>query len=329
VHPSVHSLETVALEIADVPAGRSVLMRDFDFSSEGLPPSYTEGEVVLLRDSPGLIRLEDVRVQGTDGGFANLAPGTGAIRVTGCSSVGIVRSVFRAGSEAPAGLVAVASDVHAIDSTLRARDGSLDLFGIGIPNPGGHGARVEGGFLFASGCDFVAGDGGPSNAPGVSEGFGGDAVHAASGAEVRLLDCILVPGAGGSPEKHGRPIDGDAASLAQVLAGAKRLVRVDPIVEAGETFQVDLEGQPGDVVALRVSLQPQHVYVEALSGSLFLANPMLLVHQAVLDGDGEATVVLSAPSLPAAATAVFLQGTFVSGSQAVLGGSSMLVLLSP
>lgn len=207
------------------------------------------------------------------------------------------------------------STVSAYDCTFEATDGYV------VIQTGGDGARITGGFLFASGSTFLGGD----------NGCAGDGLEVAGNATVVLRDNLLVPGLlveCSFPAQQGVDLRVLSGSV-QELAGEARSLSIDSPVLVGNPTTLHYQGEPGDLVVLGIGTALGSLYVPPF-GTLqtpVLATTSFLLGAAGPTGSLDATFTLQAIGSPG--LVLPLQAAALSGSSLVTTGGTALAIVTP
>ena len=203
-------------------------------------------------------------------------------------------------------------------SGIDAFDCELDLFGVRA-----QGAASGDTYLtFAGNCRGWAGP-------------GGDGV-VASESDITTVDCQLIGGNGGTDFCPFTPIsyaDGQSIALgtnATLIEGpgtAPRIQAVDRVQE-GAPFSVAVTSDPGDLVLLLASLEPDRTVVQGIFGAL-LVDGTSAYRRITLGGSGSFSTTLTAPQLaPFETLALHLQIACLRADPAQ-GGAVVPVVGSP
>jgi hypothetical protein len=274
-----------------------------------------------------------------------------------CSALLFVRCTLRGGQttggpgwggSGGSGLTAMDSTVSVWGSVLVGEDGT---WGDDIGGSGGDGAFLDGSFLFASGTEFQGADSGGADddwdfftgqvqcgyIPSGGAGVRGVLWFGTSAPEARLLDCVLVPGAGGlttsaegCPDgSPGLPLD-VTDGVAEELPGPQRSLRIPSPLHPGQPGALHFDGAPGDAALALWSFAPGLVWLPEFDGTLDLAGNLGFFAVGALNPQGDVSLPLVGPPLSPLLPAVTLhfQSLWVSSiGELVLGGTSSLTLL--
>ncbi len=296
---------------------------------DGLSVTPAAGRAFEASSCAGTLWLEDCTLLAGPG-FPTLPfDDCVGIDVDDCDAVVLLRTVATAGDSfglLPNGLQANDSEVHAYDCTFTG-----DLH-----SPGGRGASLDGGFLFASGTTFRGGDGedGSGGPFGGCDGENGGHALQLVNATADTMDCTFEPGQGGLA--FGGCFDGsdgeDVSTLGSThttIAGFARSFAVDSPIREGNDAVLSYAGKDGDLVIALFSLAVQPSYDPALRGTLLPAFPPALFTLGVAV-TGSLTVNVPVGPLPVGldSLAVPLQAGVVTSTGAlVLGAGTKLVVL--
>jgi hypothetical protein len=304
-------------------------------SSTGISP--TSGAV--LQNNQGPVWLEELAL-GFTFSLSFLPPVVG-LDVSGCANVVIARCTVSSNGpmsgavDGNPGLRATDSSVHLFESKVRGADLS-DGFSADGSSLGGPGAELVGVLLVASGSMFLGGvghQGGTCSAGGP----GGYGLIAGPESTVWLLDTQLQGGPGGcgldlfcgcGPTG---PPSLEAGGSIDLLSGYGRDYTLSSPVDGGQTFQLNFSGVSGDLVFSLVSLAQAPTFQPALSGTLVLPIPPLIVAHGQVDPITGIlpSVAIPAPGLPPGiGLTVYAQGAAVTAvGSAVVCAPSVLSIL--
>jgi hypothetical protein len=198
------------------------------------------------------------------------------------------------------------------------------------PGNGGNGCDVPTFAIFASGTQFIGGQGGWMQNVHFSGGNGGDGVHVASGARAFLLDNSYTPGPAGfsSFGNHGNPGSTTAGGgIFNFWNEPKRLATSSILATSGGTLTVSFQGAPGDRVYLPTASTSHWQLVKVKFGVWLLPVPVRLDHTpvAILSPSGTATIQFPMPNLAAGESVrrAFAQAVFLSTQGQVVLGSPL------
>lgn len=242
----------------------------------------------------------------------------------------------------PAAFVSVASEVHLFDCELIGGAGSPSQPVSARAGPGSASLQIDGGFLYASGCSLVGGEGGqggfdPGRGLCGDGGDGGFGVHLRSGQpRLALRDTVVTGGsagrAGGPPCQDGVMgvnLQVDSGSV-QTVPGRARHLRAPRVRREGESFTLRLEGQTGDLVLLLFSLSFDTHFGLPVGGTILPAAPLSSAFLgAITTPNGVLDVPASAPTLPAGGDAyvVFSQALFFNPLESIQVSSGRALVL--
>jgi len=322
--------------VRNVGPTQSVVLRGLDRIATGWfvdAPSFT--------DCDGPVWVEDCTFAVNNFGGSFQPDG---VVVSSCDAISFVRCATL-GAQVKglggAGLRATGSRIAAWDCQFEAHEGPIGA----PPHDAGPGALLDGGFLFASGCEFVGGAGGKGftyTVAGVTHctdgGDGGDGLLATGAAAVFALDSSFTAGIAGNaninlgctPGVAGEAVAAPAGALT-LAAGLARSLQLPATLCAGSDATLALQGDPFSPVALAVSATPEFLFSAGLQGVLLAGAPFALFVPGSLDASGALNLAVHVPLLPAGspeAQVLRVQPAFVGGSgHVVLGAPSMAVLV--
>ncbi len=298
-------------------------VRGLDFFSQ-----KAFGEVIEMElDQPAF--FEDCSVTGavTGAGF----PPNSAVRILGSSQLTLSHCAIAAGDGPTIGLRVEGPSLHAYETFVAGGNGNS-----ASAVDGGDGLFVTGGEIYASGSDFVGGEGDTPFLFGCDAGDGGDGLEFLAGAGVRLLDSAGFGGAGGVAQPG--CVDGvPGADLIvppgqlQILPGSSRALIVTATVVEGSTLQESFQGQPGDLAFLAFSTGIGTLpYLPLIQAPPFPTPPVTIFFRGTVPASGE--LVFNMPIRPIGlvdrALPLFAQGLFVDTlGQIQASAPSMTVIL--
>jgi hypothetical protein len=327
------------LDVRDVPAGGSVVVRGLEIESP--EPGFFALQVL---DVAGSFLAEDLvlRAQGVLPGETVARPvfgvfGSPAVHLVGLDVLGIDGAP---GVAAGAAGQVVASNVALHGCTLRGGRGT-DATSIVPGSAGGDALRVFESDVVVAACALVGGDGGAaldSGAGCTGGGAGGNALdvvtNSALPARVWHVDSALAAGASAA---SGACPSGAPAELFEVsggevfeLTGEVPNVRAPALPRFGASFDLALEGRPGALAFLGVALAPRYAPVLPLSGVLAIDTGYGLVALGALDAAGNATSRQLVGDVGVAALSVVVQVATVDPlafPSLVVGAPSVLTLV--
>lgn len=286
-----------ALTIQNLAANQSVALSGIDIGGTGV------GVALTATSCQGPILIERSLLRG-DG--IPLFQQSHAALLTACADVTFVECDLRVnlGSGGVAGLRANSSRTHLYRCVVVGGAGALDA------EPGGAGAEIDSGFLFASGSEF---HGGAGEQGGVSSPFqicsdggpGGPGLKltavVAAPPLVKALDDVFVGGAGGPPGGPAcnpgptGPATQILAGTLQTLAGEHRTYQISSPVREGQTGSIALAGAPGEFVWLFFSPAQAPVYADLFHGTLLPGQPQLVVFLGALPATGKLDIQVLVP----------------------------------
>jgi hypothetical protein len=342
-----------AIRATNLAAGKTLVLENLNATGQTGDAISVYG--LYLSNNQGRVRVESCRFAGKPSyGFYGVH-GYDAIRVEGCSDVAMTRTTSLGGSAgffnnlgtlpSGAGLNAQSSVLAIYDSTLRGGTGtsvSPNSPAVSGGN-GGHGCWTESCWLFASGCQFLAGNGGQGGAgyfmAEAYGGDGGDGIRLEYGSTAVLFDDVLVRGLGGAPgngpESYGGA-DGNAyftdpgSMLTNLPGPSKHFVSPTPVRE-NTLATLTFIGMPGERVQLLICRTSGHHFDAMESGVLLLGSPIRVVSMGVVPASS--TLLVQFPVLAldpgVESTVLYMQARFMDQQgNTVLSGPSSMVILS-
>ena len=320
--------------IRDLALGQCVALRNLTIE-QTVAPLSTQG--ILVQDCAGSVFLEELGVSDF----------FGALQLDSVADATLVRSSFRGADlraldDAPPamgpGLISTQSNVHAYDCEFR---GGLGPDAVCGPNdhigfPGEPGARVQGGFLYASGCSFTGGEGGDGCTGSMgcrSAGAGGHALELAGlGEQTYDLDCSFTGGLAGIPAptcsggSDGQPIHDPASTHTSFLGTARSFSAQSTSVNS---VLLNMEGVPGDLVFVFASIDHSPLFLWGIGCIIPAFVPSLVVAPfGTIGSSGQLEVPYTLP-FSLECEQLFLQAVFYNTALApTLGGPSLLVGLA-
>jgi len=314
-----------------------VAVTDLARSQRLLLQGMTASGRLILGSCAGNVWLEDCAINA----FA-------ACGITNCESVVIVDSTIDSDVASlpflpSPGAVVSNSTVHVYDSTFRGAvgvGGSHALFCDEGLADGGHGMRVDSGFVFASGCTFEGGPGGFGDDQGLlfnGEGTdGGAGIELQVGATLELVACQLIggPAGAGTPGcadgMEGLPLEDHGGTVAQSRGVARALVGPG-VLREGDVADLVFAGEAGDFVFGLASTSASPLAVPGFVGPLHVNFPWALVSLGALPPGGQLLVQLPIGDLPPGVLFLtrYLQPVMVasSGAPFYLGAPAAFTVL--
>jgi len=332
-----------SLRITGIPAGKTFVLRgvrlvnDVDFG-----PVFFRLQV---DGSQGVTVVEDCYIGGIDDTFISLPAQvvrvlSASLALEDCDIVGSPGKDFITdtlpANQGNWGLYALAARVSLADCTLAAGSGGDELTGVSNgAAAGGTGIFSIGSQLQISGCTITGGAGGHDTGAAQPSGAaaGGAGLIADVPSLVRLRDSTVSGGAGGTdasgvPGPDGVAIDAPAGVIVQ-LPGPARTVHIDAPLAEGDSGQLLLGGEPGELAVLLVSFEGTWFNVPKFGGPLLVGAPAFAPWVlGTLDGSGELQVGFVAPHFglsPDTGMRVVLQVITSGGAATVLGDASAFV----
>ena len=319
--------------VKNLDADQSVVLRgiDLDGGSLGglLPPNNTPTYVggFASNDNAGNVWVEDCQILGT----------ATAARVCNSSSVVFVRCQLRSedlggnisflGVPGGSSLDCEDSEVHLYGSSFQGGGGS-SFEGLSACD-GGHGARLDGGFLFASDCSFAGGSGGNSV---VECGDGGHGLFLQAGApDAWTLGASFQ----GGPSVPGIFCMTPAGSEVAVESGVHTAIPRAPLsmsasspVREGASVALTFEGPPGAFLFLTIGRGPLSVFSASLNGSKLVARPRYTFSLGPIPASG--VLETGAPLVPLRGPLGFrVQASYLLAGDVILGEASTILGLAP
>lgn len=209
-----------------------------------------------------------------------------------------------------------------------------------LPKAGSSGVLLKSGSAWFAGCVLHGGDSGTSGAgcdPLGGFAPGGDGASVSAGAALYTLDCVADGGVGflcttpfSAPPLGGLPYDVAAGAQHAALAGASCAWAVESPVREFQLVKARLVAEPGALVFLAVSLEPEGFYFDAFQGPQLVAFPWFGVVLGTVPAGGGAQYQFPFGALPPGIDAQpFYSQTAVLGASGLLqvcGGSTFHVL---
>lgn len=333
------------LQVRNVAAGQSVIVHGI----ETLPLTIVAGASLVVSDCTGPVMLEECIFR--SGEQVLPTAGTGGKFIRDSTAVTIARCRFEAESflQLP-GLLIEDSRVALFEAELEGRDGiAADFFTPIVPPTPALELRATHATLSA--CELIGGDG----AAGFNGGHfptcndGGDGAPAllvggATPSNATLLDCDLLPGAGGlaSPFFCPGTVDGAAGARIELVNGtaaeptvhAPTYILGSPLRSGAPLFFV-IEGAPQSTTWVRIGFGPgTHLGHPILEGLLTVGAPDLMLPFFPSGVDGTisyqtlpGTLILP-PGVPHL-TFVFQHLFFEPTNGLVAGSPASLLVLDP
>lgn len=290
--------------VADFPPPGGALIRVRDLApdqSVTLRRLFTEPNTIVapavaldLQDNQGPVWVEDCLISMFNP-LIQVSGDVHGLQARNSASVVVVGSTC-VGNRASQGLEATDSAVFAFGSTFEGGFGTFDA-GLGVYVDGGHGARLDGGSLFASGCSFQGGNGTSPFSPctAVASGGGDGVLLAAGDPAFDHLDTVLAGGSGGIPTPFcPTAAPGSSGSDLTVLSGtanalpgtAHGVAAASPL-RVGEVLDQLFTGAPGELVfEVLAGGQTAASFAPQFAGALVLGQPQFVFFHGTLDGAG-------------------------------------------
>jgi len=298
---------------------------------------------LVLKDNQGSVWIESASFGRNP--TTNVPPYYEAVRVENCTSVTFMNCGWTAPDYMAAclpgdpcltipgsvGAVLINSEAHVFKTSIRGGEGGpgYDPFNLGTAGgKGGAGVRLENSTLYAYGSSLNGGQGGSNSqnlpAPFCADGGPGGAsiVLADTSSQAILQDTTLSPGIGGkwttgtpvplgcSDGPTGVPLEGPGAGNVSFLAGTTRSVfitELDALVE-GETANLQMSGEFGDIIFLGVGLDPDPVFQAPFSGTSVF-TPLEIIRLGKINMSGVKTIPIVPGDIvgPGESITVYLQ----------------------
>ena len=346
-----------AIRIGMLASGKTITLANL--KAYGSSGDSIAGHGLYLSHNTGRVRVEDSHFVGRSSppdAFAGIN-GFDAVEIQDCRDVALTRVVALGGSggvfngignhSSGAGTAAGNSTVTVFDSTLQGGTGlpaNPNMVGANGGN-GGNGCQLDQAWLFASGSEFVGGDGGLGGAGfGLSMAAGGDGgngIDLTFSAHAFALDDVLESGLGGGagngPDSEsgssGAPHSESFGSVYAVVQGLSRHLMAPTSMIRNTTTAISLSGAPGDSVSLLIARQPGFDYDPASTGNsgvLMLAEPIRAIHVGVLPASGvlsiDLPVITLAPGLDSTLLQLQARFTNIHGDSLLSGPRALVVL---
>ena len=302
------------LEIRNVPAGSTVVVRGFTLSQSAVPLSAgapTPGLTVI--DDAGAVWIEDCAIHGQDGSdlpFTGNFEGAAGAVVVGSPVVTFQRCTLTGGRganySAPFGFKLYASSggsglsvgdessVAAYDSSMTGGAGGNGTTFNGTEyGSGGDGVSANQATLLLSGCTLTGASNGSSTNEFDEAGSGLSALFS----ESVERDCSFTPGALVVPGVAGLPVWPAPGAVSSYPALPRGFSVSGPLQE-GDAGTLSIDGTPGDLVTLLVAPDAGFLPLSGKQGVLLLAPPLLLVPLGAIGPSGNLAIGFTTPNLP-------------------------------
>lgn len=343
------------VEVRDLTLGQTVVLRDLRLVG-GKPES------LLVQDCAGIVHVEACLVLGVAGFPSTQSFGD----LNGADGMRVVNARVRAsrclvsggdGTDpmgfSPSGhggrglLLRDGGEVQLEASEVRGGDGGKGSGMFSHAANGGHAVWIAEGTSFGTrigfgGCDVRGGDGGEGSADAFVTGDGGDGGHgvrATDQALIRRRETSIQGGAAGPgdaptgfPGAPGLPLQLQATVAMEVFAADWRGLETGGAVREGESLEVRLTGQPGDLPFLWVGPHGSWIEFPQFQGVLGVAFQVLggTPHALpVLGPAGELVLEFPVPDLGAGVQAlpVFMATHTASVADGLLVGPTTVSVL--
>lgn len=335
------------IRVQGLPPSGGLLLRGLEVPGS---PTQPFADALVVSSSQGPVWVEDCTLRGSHV-FSSAAAGAFLVDA---SSVTFLRCTLRGGTGVsetggPArggdGVQLVGGAAHLHGCVLEGHDatqGSGGGFGFPLQVPGGSGAYVTDGLLFASGSNFTGGKGadGFQSVFGCAVGSDGGAGIwlASAGATAQLLDSSSSGGPGGAP--FGACAGGATGPATLVMGGTLTvlpgshhgLVAASPVRE-GQASAATFTGEAGELVFLALGTAPEPGLLSpAWSGVLHVdGGSSLVLFLGVMPAGGTLSFLPTAGQLAPGllATTLYLQPAFFgpAAPRLRLGAPSALTIL--
>jgi hypothetical protein len=330
-------------EVRSLAAGRAVVLANLVVHGQSSASDWHANGLYLKNDA-GSVRVQRCTSSGgSSASFSTLCAGADVeacldVAFVGCSLHG---GTFNSVYVTPSGLVATGSMIAVYDCQVAGSDGSLDCFDVSVGS-GGIGALVTGSFVFASGTQFIGGNGAEGDGypcPPQNGGNGGVAISllasATAASQAELLDTQLAGGHGGmgscgigcgNDGHDGAPSSVGTGCVLDLISGSKRVLSAPNVVRELASYTLTFQGQPGDQVGVFFAPRTSFDYISALRGVKMVATdhpPMLAAWLGIADATGSLSVQYSFPDLGPGvqSTEYYLQAIVQTASGTKLLGS--------
>jgi hypothetical protein len=325
-------LLTSPLRVQYLSTCQQLCLRGFDVAPSA-SPSF--GEAVDFRGCSGNVWIEDCEFTAPANGlFAPVGPG---LHFEDCAQVNLARCTLTGASSyfglmaGLPGLQSTHSSVSLFECICNGGSGSSGF----SQADGGDGVAIRGGFLYASGCVFRGGKGGPGlNNAGPSQpcsngAAGGHGLNMiAEAPTVSTLACSFQPGAGGiagvgapgcASGSNGLGVQTSSGSYT-LLAGSSHALTCSATCREGQAFTLTFQGQPGELAFLEFSGQQGFFYFPDFHGVLALDFPILTSFQGTLPASGtlvKSSGVITDIGVATQGITLYLQSAFYSAATGI------------
>ena len=333
------------LEIRDVPAGSTVVVRGLTLSQSAVPSSAgAPSPGLTLIDDAGAVWIEDCAIHGQDGSDLPLIgnfPGAAGAVVVNSPSVTFQRCTLTGGRgadySAPFGFklygtsggdglsVGDESAVAAYDCVLTGgAGGNGTTFNGTESGSGGDGVSANHATLLISGCTLT----GASNGANTNEFDEAGSGLSALFSESVERDSSFTPGALVAPGIAGLPVWPAPGAVGSYPALPRGFSVSGPLQE-GDAGTLSIDGTPGDLVTLLVGPDAGFLPLSGKQGVLLLAPPLQLVPLGAIGPSGNLVIGFTTPNLPGSLLGVTLPLQLVvqSGDGLTLESGSAFIWL--
>ena len=351
-HGGVVKLRSIT--VRNLPAGEAVLLQNLNVDL-GFGFNDDDDAITLL-DCAGAVRIEActaVGDYGDPGAWQQViypTDGGSGLRMVHCDDVVVVHGFLAGGDGGSVKDEDLQWMATAGGPAANVRSSQVAFFGVDLhggnggsimdtivytAGAGGAGLLNVSGVVHVSGCSLTGGHGGYGDCDYFSCGSGGSGgdgiLQTQSVATISLRQNSLTPGGGGSggdgsPAPDGKLVDLAAGSLQHYGPAYRDLTATSSVAE-GEHEVLTVNGQPGDVAILLVSLTPDWLEKPALQG-LYTVAPPLSVQVLGVVGPSPLTLDALVPELGPGLTHLVgrVQLVIKDAAGIHLGPSSTLVL---
>jgi predicted outer membrane repeat protein len=307
------------LEVLDLPAASEVVLSGLVVTGAVL--EISSAPALVVSNCAGQVRVEACTLRG---GAGHEPPGESQVYgrgghgvvLQGSPKVAFSRSTLQGGNggddpqqcydctggDGGLGVRASLSTAAFHDCTIRGGDGGQNGFAGGH---GGHGVRLLNSWMFVAGSSLTGGKGGNAwDFIFAAGGDGGAGVFVDPGATAELLDNVYAGGAGGIafvfPANNGTPgeLKTGGGNFVEHAGTARSLAAARVVIDDQQPILVNLQGQPGDAVWVRIGTQPAFLPQLSIPG-VGLVKPGHVTKAAlgVIGPSGSLGMALPAPDL--------------------------------
>jgi hypothetical protein len=303
------------VEASELPAGGRVTVAGLDVQAE-------VASAMHAYSCDGLVWVEGCTLQGGGGNSGAKLTASAACVLVDCTLRGGDAQVH--GQSGPVGLSVALSAAYVFGCDVRG--------GLGKPYPSGSASSGDGAYVHSSGSMFAerssfvgADDPDPTCSVPIGHCDPGDGIHAPWGG-VTLVDCTVQAGVPACDCCDGF----DTFGQVTFLPGVARALDVDSPLREGETIQVDVEAEPGDLALLVIGDASAQLLVPQWSGTVLIPAPLQVVTLGVVPASGAVSASFVAPNLGPGVDAAFVDlqlGVLAADLSVVVGEPARLLLL--